>query len=487
MGKKSTKPSTSKAKKPNVRFTKAEPGKRRSSASDAPGPSRKKARTAGAQGGTTSPQPDPSSGSSAPSANAASVSNADGKADIEPTKRVRVPWGIHPKEVPKEAKPTQRAFQRLIRALCGLLTQNDVLPPAIEQRNHYNQRFNKVHDYRLHMRSLIDQSRTAVAEATERATKLVKDAKALSGPIATDIARIPADHLATVFTMVLKAGLQGFVPDIEGPIQSAYNQLHRHIAVSAFQFLSSSFALMALNVNNGVAQDHNLLSDMYNNFVYGTLAQNTKMERRNLGSLSQSLVNSVAYKARTRRIAYVKEAHSDDEHSSQGRRTRLKPGRSTVAGKFFVEELDVKTEEYRQRNPGRGVQKKADTRKRETPLLRASEISMGLPADVPIDFFTPVFYNSLTVKERARYMDTGVAFPLEKYAFAPEHAAWKFMGKAEFMEKYGKEVLAQYNLPSEEEIPARSDSDADDEGEEEEEIDLADTDSEMEVEEELNA
>jgi hypothetical protein len=124
------------------------------------------------------------------------------------------------------------------------------------------------------------------------------------------------------------------------------------------------------------------------------------------------------------------------------------------------------------------------------PLLPSSEIGRVLPRDVPIDFFTPEFYNnSLTVREKARYVSTGVAFPLEAYAFNPAHSSWKTMGKSEFMKAYGKEVLDQYKVPSAEEIAALSDSDADDEEEEEEEINLADTDddSEMEVDEELNA
>jgi hypothetical protein len=91
---------------------------------------------------------------------------------------------------------------------------------------------------------------------------------------------MPEAHLTSVFTMVLKAGLQGFCPDLDGPMQSAYNQLHRHLAVAGFQFLSGSFALAALEVNAQVAKNTELLNDMYDHFVYGTLAQNTKMERR---------------------------------------------------------------------------------------------------------------------------------------------------------------------------------------------------------------
>ncbi|KAJ7271791.1 hypothetical protein C8J57DRAFT_1507700 [Mycena rebaudengoi] len=424
--------------KQNVRFSAtARTGKRRSSptSSDDDG-SRKKQRT--------------STDGSAPTS---SGTGNDGNeaSDEEPAKRLRNPWGILPKEVKKKAKPTKTAFQRLIRAMCGLLTQNDVLPSAVDTRKHFDKHFKDVPDH-------------------------IDNAKRTSGPIADDVACIPEEYLASVFTMVLKAGLQGFVPDVEGPVQSAYNQLHRHLAVSAFQFLSKAFALHALN--------------------------NTKKERRRPGSLSESIVKGVAYKARSRvadtrfktarrlelrkpvqRMAYVNEVHSHDEHSSQGRRVREKPGCNPVLAKFLTSELDVKAEEYRLRNPNRG-QKKPDHRKRDTPLLAASAISIGLPAEVPIDFFTPAFYNALTVKERARYADTGVAFRLEKYAFAPEHAAWKKMGKAEFMTKYGNEVLKQYNIPSEEEIDELSDSEDEDEAREEE-INLVDTDSEMEVDDEL--
>ncbi|KAF7353436.1 hypothetical protein MSAN_01532800 [Mycena sanguinolenta] len=519
--------------KPQVRFTATadkDKGKHRGSPSEtgsSTGTARKKARTAaGAQDSTgqgTSTAAGTASGSGATTgttdgtqpSNPGLATNADqgstGAAgdtvgaeaeDGTPTqKRLRNPWGIQPKEVEKGAKPTQRAFQRVIRALCGLLTQHDILPSAEGKLNHYDKRFDKVDDMRFHMRTLVDQSRTAVREATERAKTVLRDAERASGPIANDIARIPAAHLSTVFTMVQKAGLQGFCPDVEGPVQSGCNQLHRHLAVAAFQFLSSSFGLMGLNVNNEVAHHHNLLEDMYNNFVYGTLAQNTKMERRRPGSLSQSQKNSTAYKTRTRlataqfntahtlklrkpvqRMVYINEVHSDDEHDGKVHRVREKTGRNPIVTKFLLETLDVKTEEYRKCNMRSG-QKGPPTRQRDDPLLPTSDIGLILPPNVPIDFFTPEFYNSLTVKERARYVTTGVAFPLAQYAFNESHAQWMSMGKAEFMKAYGNEVLSLYNVPSAEEITELSDSDAGEELDDEEEIDLADTDNEMDVDE----
>ncbi|KAJ6559982.1 hypothetical protein B0H19DRAFT_1069691 [Mycena capillaripes] len=418
--------------------------------------------------------------------------------------RARDRWGIRPKEVPANAKTTQRAFQRFIRGICGLLTQTDVLPSATEAQKHYDKRFDDVDDVREHMRTLVNDSKTAVSAAKELATKLIRDAKLITGPIANDIARIPENHLATVFTMILKAGLKSFCPDLEGPVQSKYNQLHRHLAVSGFQFLSSSFALAALDVNAKVAEDSELLGDMYDNYAYGTLAQKTRMERRRPGSLGDSIKHSNEFKARGRlarvrfdtaarlglrkpvqRMVFVQEVHSDDEHTSGGtqRTVREKPGRNPIAAQFFQEELDPAAEQYRQRNAKPG-QRKPQTRIRSDPPLPASDFGVILPADVPIDYFTPEFFNALTLKERSRYVNTGVAFPLADFAFDEAHDEWKTMGKKDFMEKYGNDVLEQYDVPTQEEIDTIPDSDVD--NDEDIEINLEDTDDEdMDIDEEV--
>ncbi|KAJ7746178.1 hypothetical protein DFH07DRAFT_963050 [Mycena maculata] len=429
--------------------------------------SKKKARTGGPLGSTNA---------------SASASGATGTNTAPETtlikKRVRNRWGVSPKEVPPEAKLTQRAFQCFIRGLCGMLTQTDILPSSLEAQRHYDKRYDNVVDFHQHMRHLIDESRKAVSAAMELATKLVKDAERISGPIANDIARIPEVHLATVFTMILKAGLQGFCPDLEGPVQSRYNQLHRHLAISGFRFLSSSFALSTLEVN----------------------PKKIKMERHRPGSLAQSVKNGVEYKARSRlsqvrfktatemglrklvlRMACVEEAHSDDEHRNGVCYTRNKPGRNPVPAKFFHEDLDPAAEAYRKRNtkPGQNVIS-------ESPSL----FGTILPPNVPVNYFTPEFFNALTVKERAQYAKTCVAFPLEEFAFDEAHEDWKKMGKKEFMEMYGNDVLEYHDIPSQEEIDELPKSDVEDD-EEEVEIDLEDTEDEaedeMEVEDELGS
>jgi hypothetical protein len=189
-------------------------------------------------------------------------------------------------------------------------------------------------------------------------------------------------------------------------------------------------------------------------------------------------------------MAYVQEAHSDDEDGN----VREKPGCSPVVGQFFSKELDPAAEVYCKRNAKAGQKyviksisslsiidkyccREPKKRICSNPLCPTSDIGVILPPDVPIDFFTPEFYNALTFEERTRYINTGVALPLAQFAFDESHKEWKTMGKKDFMAKYGNDVLKQYNVPSAEELDAFANTD-DVEDKEEIELDLQGTDDE---------
>ncbi|KAJ6450438.1 hypothetical protein C8R47DRAFT_1084453, partial [Mycena vitilis] len=112
----------------------------------------------------------------------------------------------------------------------------------------------------------------------------------------------------------------------------------------------------------------------------------------------------------------------------------------------------------------------------------SSALSRILPVGVPIDFFTPQFYNDeLDLHEKAMYVNTGVAFPLPQFCTSQYHGDWCRMNAKDFMLKYGNDVLAQYKIPTAEELAGLASNNADDEGEEsddKEETDLEDTEDE---------
>lgn len=95
-------------------------------------------------------------------------------------------------------------------------------------------------------------------------------------------------------------------------------------------------------------------------------------------------------------------------------------------------------------------------RTREDPLTPIESQLYALPKSVPIDWFDPVYWNTvLTVRERLDYIKDGIriALPLEEHCQTWEQCiGWKNLPEDDFMETYGNAVLGEYNMPTVEEI-----------------------------------
>ena len=95
------------------------------------------------------------------------------------------------------------------------------------------------------------------------------------------------------------------------------------------------------------------------------------------------------------------------------------------------------------------------TRRRELP---PSDLSLALPTRVPIDYFSPDFFNALSVRDRASYINNGIALPTEEHCRTwKDILRWKGLSTADFMTQYGTAKLALYNLPTDEELALLSD------------------------------
>ncbi|KAJ7810603.1 hypothetical protein B0H14DRAFT_3880493 [Mycena olivaceomarginata] len=378
--------------------------------------------------------------------------------------RRRNPHGIAPSDVDEAAKPTQRAFQRHIRMATGLLTADAVLGPADAYIDHYDKRFDEADDMEALMRQIVSEAKKPNRDAQKRAERLLRDAKVIAKGEGGEPGNY--EHIAFFFAAVIRAGLKAFYPDIFGPTHPTYNQLHRHLAVSTFQTIAGWYGYTALNVSLTVTQDYHLLCGI-------------RKENNSPGSLSKALVHSSADKRRARlcdrrykeakskgyrkpilRLLKVKAMHSDDERPPGGDARRkkglnvcMKDGRNEIIT-AFVRELDGNILKRIERNPNRN-KKMPETRTVTVPPTASSALSRILPVGVPIDFWAPKFYNEeLDIQEKAIYVDTGVAFPLAKFCNNENFDKWAKMPAKEFMDKYGKDVLAQYKLPTPEELAA---------------------------------
>lgn len=72
------------------------------------------------------------------------------------------------------------------------------------------------------------------------------------------------------------------------------------------------------------------------------------------------------------------------------------------------------------------------------------------PEVMPVDFYTPKFFRTvLTVQERVDCWKNGVALPKAEYCQSWEDVqGWIDLPEEEFMEQYGKDVLALYTFPT---------------------------------------
>lgn len=164
------------------------------------------------------------------------------------------------------------------------------------------------------------------------------------------------------------------------------------------------------------------------------------------------------------RLAAENECHSDDEEPTLDSNEYMiheKEGRDDLVTDLF-RIMTMKNEKFKSQQYKKGQRyfqfactsslcsflSLRDPRIR-TPGLGPSEVSLTLPKKVPIDFFSPDFFNSLSVRQRKIYMNNGVALPTAEFCKSWDDVQkWKGLDKAEFMARHGNAKLALYNLPT---------------------------------------
>ncbi|KAJ6609098.1 hypothetical protein B0H10DRAFT_1954844 [Mycena sp. CBHHK59/15] len=105
-------------------------------------------------------------------------------------------------------------------------------------------------------------------------------------------------------------------------------------------------------------------------------------------------------------------------HFSQRPTERPWHGRNPVVTAFFGDQ-DRKIARRLERTPTK--KRQPESRTLASPPT-SSALSRVLPVGVPIDFWTPQFYNEkLDLHEKAIYVNTGVAFPLPQFCTTEHH------------------------------------------------------------------
>ncbi|KAJ7085957.1 hypothetical protein C8R44DRAFT_893803 [Mycena epipterygia] len=343
----------------------------------------------------------------------------------------------------------------------------------------FEARFSSANDVNAQVSHLISTAIPPSTNVYKKVSAFLSSAQAMDSQIARDAKRIGDHHLLVIFNAIANAGLHAFAPDVFGNVESMYNLLHEHLAIHTFRSVASAWAYSSLcPVTTRLLNDYNLLRSFYRSFVYGYLRELARKEDLVPGRVVQSIANNNTYRRReellglratqiaddcfsipvTRLVAET-DCHSDDEEPAPGSREyriHEKEGRDAAVTNFF-RIITTRSEASRlsARRRGRWIQR---TR---VPGLEPSEISRTLPIKVPIDYFSPEFFNSLSVRQRAAYMGNGVALPIAHHCQTwADIEQWKGLATADFMARYGNAKLALYNLPTAAELARLESNDA---------------------------
>lgn len=220
------------------------------------------------------------------------------------SKKGKKGWSIPIAEVPQKARGLQvsdlpcmflssidnllqRAFHLHIRILWGLFSQDDV-PPSVSPltTKNFEQRFESSDDIHTHIENLVSSSMpasraalTAVA-AAQRASFLGR------GQIAKDANRVQEAHLLVMFNAVTNLGLTRWQPDVLGTVESMYNALHEHLAISTFKTVAIAFGYTFMNADLSYLSNFAFLVKLYRSFTFGIMAEKARKEGKVTGGVA---------------------------------------------------------------------------------------------------------------------------------------------------------------------------------------------------------
>ncbi|KAG6913722.1 hypothetical protein DXG01_004703 [Tephrocybe rancida] len=251
-----------------------------------------------------------------------------------------------------------------------------------------------------------------------------------------------------------------------------------------------------MGINLGIVHNEQLMRKLYRSYVFSYMYARAKAEVKSPGAAVRANRLSTVFKRRQDlsigRVNVLKaqcfsqqvislaketEAHSDDElieaNDANGiagnYHIKVKEGRSQKVKTLF-RLADVTRR--RLASGKRGYRKlstpslahtythqhlftRQERNRVDPPMPQPSERT-AIPRAVPIDWFDPEYFNhTLTLRERAQLVKHGVRVALptaELCATWEQCSAWKNLSDSDFMLQYGNTVLAEYNLPTEEDL-----------------------------------
>lgn len=387
-------------------------------------------------------------------------------------------------QIPEGASGLKRALEVHARIL-GLALSNDTIPgrPTQHVMNQFAQRLQTTNSLDTLLKGIGELGNSRAAE--EALKKLRESTKTLASTVARDIKSVPDSAIRMMFGALHCFGLSTWSPDFTSTPSSLYNSGLESIFISTFEQAVISFAYRKFEFDPALIKNTRLIRNLYLNFVWSHWFKLSEKEDRTPGSIEKDALLVQVYKRRKeltrKRATYLREHQynrriqmlantpdctSDDERDPSPRQPGFrifpKPARNPLVTKLF-RDIDAARceEELGILRPGRRYRKPEPRTEYPPTTNRQSLLLPRVPEMCPLDWFDPDWFNKRPIRFRGDYIDAEIALPLP-HVYSGSIQDWKTMSKSAFMKKYGNQVRAQYQLPTEAELN-ELDNDSDEE------------------------
>ncbi|KAJ7846584.1 hypothetical protein B0H14DRAFT_3867673 [Mycena olivaceomarginata] len=311
-----------------------------------------------------------------------------------------------------------------------------------------------------------------------------KDA-AKGSNIAKDILEVKDTFLTIIFSRVLVAGLTHWCPDLMGPSDSPYNQVHKTVYLETFRLVAGSFSYYFLAPSAAGVDNPILICDIFCSFTLLYTKHKAKVGLRQPGKLALNKADNNSGKHRKclteKRIVFARKdklpdhvvalianefCNSDDESDTDDAGKKIytvnAKGIRSVSATTFVHQLEVRRLKTDAREKGKKKINVVERTRIRVANPAESDLSFQMPKKVPIDYFTPSEFNDFPAETRFKYAQYGVTLLLVVHH---GNTDWKTMDRETYMTKYGNEVLKQYNILTEEVMAQQGNNGWSDDGE----------------------
>ncbi|PLW46368.1 hypothetical protein PCASD_05466 [Puccinia coronata f. sp. avenae] len=380
----------------------------------------------------------------------------------------RHPQQMQTGNVPKEFNSTKNTLFVHIKILWGLLTQ-DAVPrtPELQNLQEFYNRFSNSDE--------VDRAaKVASSPALISSNKFQLFQNAVGGKIkyGRQVLHLGSNNVRYAQGLMIHLGLRVWSPNLEEDSASLYNAAHRIAAITTFQDLVAARAYDYMNVCPKMATDTTLIIQAYNHFVHYLCLVKYNKEKKQAGKLAKEARSKGVSKSRKRlqdarknfailntfpkryvNIISSIGAHSDDEYKEKHKIYKIETlGYSSKNASKFIRRLDILMLKASEQDP-LSKRKRRVQKLPKIPLMSSCTLA---PSNLPIDFYDPTWYQSLTPAQQQKILDT------QSVAFLPD-AGQSLMPKSQrhpdeklsdssFTRKYWGILVEPYGLLEEESL-----------------------------------